>query len=344
MPLGFGKPTMGREMNMEMEIKHGAQNTRLSHPDLGACTGVLYRLYEAVPLAGFARHLPRLISDIVPIDRLGCNDVDAWPKPVFQTPANEAAWPPQEAAVYKKIHRRQGARHQLVCFVRDSQARRIRLTFERESQDFSERDRQVLLFLAPHVARAYIRCGIAGERASGLEQLGEGLAAVHRAVILSDTSGRISWSNGLAREWLKEFFPDYDERSGLLPLSLTHWCLQSEHRARQGLPVIRELQTATVGTARLVVYYGCNPDGSLVLVLMRERQNIDPQTLAALGLTEREGQILFWMSEAKTSPEIAAILGISLRTIHKHSEHIFAKLSLANRLEAQRLGLELRRI
>ena len=71
---------------------------------------------------------------------------------------------------------------------------------------------------------------------------------------------------------------------------------------------------------------------------------IDPATSAALGLTGREAEILFWISESKTNPEIATVLGISPRTIHKHVEHLFAKLNVANRLEAQRLGLELRRI
>jgi DNA-binding CsgD family transcriptional regulator len=37
-------------------------------------------------------------------------------------------------------------------------------------------------------------------------------------------------------------------------------------------------------------------------------------------------------------------LGISWRTIAKHMEHLFAKLEVENRLEAQRVGLELRRI
>ena len=80
-----------------------------------------------------------------------------------------------------------------------------------------------------------------------------------------------------------------------------------------------------------------------MLALIRERMEIDPATARLHGLTPREAEILFWISEAKTRPEIGAILGISWRTIGKHMEHLFAKLGVENRLEAQRLGLELRR-
>ncbi|QYM79697.1 LuxR C-terminal-related transcriptional regulator [Horticoccus luteus] len=53
--------------------------------------------------------------------------------------------------------------------------------------------------------------------------------------------------------------------------------------------------------------------------------------LRALGLTPRESDILFWMTEGKQNPEIAAILGRSLQTIQEHVANIVRKLGQENR-------------
>lgn len=95
---------------------------------------------------------------------------------------------------------------------------------------------------------------------------------------------------------------------------------------------------------RLLIYCGKTGAGEYVLALLRERTGFNPASAQSLGLTPREAEILYWISEAKTRPEMGAILGVSWRTIAKHMEHLFAKLGVDNRLEAQRMGLELRRM
>lgn len=66
----------------------------------------------------------------------------------------------------------------------------------------------------------------------------------------------------------------------------------------------------------------------------------EPAQLEALGLTPREAEILLWVSQGKTNPEIAMILGIGLTTVKKHLEAIFAKLGVENRTSAAALALE----
>ena len=62
--------------------------------------------------------------------------------------------------------------------------------------------------------------------------------------------------------------------------------------------------------------------------------------VAALGLTPREAELLSWVVQGKTNPEIAIILGIKLTTVKKHLESIFAKLGVENRTAAVTLALE----
>jgi DNA-binding CsgD family transcriptional regulator len=51
-------------------------------------------------------------------------------------------------------------------------------------------------------------------------------------------------------------------------------------------------------------------------------------------LSLREGEVLGWIVEGKRDAEIAAILGLSTRTVEKHVQHILEKLSVETRTGA----------
>ena len=68
-----------------------------------------------------------------------------------------------------------------------------------------------------------------------------------------------------------------------------------------------------------------------------------PRTLIVLGLTPRETEVLFWIAEGKTTPEIALILNAAPTTIKKHVNHILEKLGVENRLSAALLANDILR-
>jgi DNA-binding CsgD family transcriptional regulator len=55
------------------------------------------------------------------------------------------------------------------------------------------------------------------------------------------------------------------------------------------------------------------------------------QRLRELGLTLREADVLFWISDGKQNREIAAILGLSLYTVQEYVGNILRKLGVPNR-------------
>jgi len=65
-----------------------------------------------------------------------------------------------------------------------------------------------------------------------------------------------------------------------------------------------------------------------------QRTSVDERQLLSLGLTPREAEVLFWISEGKSNHDIGVILGASTRTICKHVEHILTKLCVENRTAA----------
>jgi len=53
--------------------------------------------------------------------------------------------------------------------------------------------------------------------------------------------------------------------------------------------------------------------------------------LQSLGLSSRESEVLFWMTEGKLNREIAMLLGLKLGTVQDNVSRILAKLELENR-------------
>ena len=65
-----------------------------------------------------------------------------------------------------------------------------------------------------------------------------------------------------------------------------------------------------------------------------------PAPLEALGLTPREAEVLLWMAQGKSNPDIAIIIGCSPATVKKHTIHLFEKLALEGRPAAILRALE----
>jgi DNA-binding CsgD family transcriptional regulator/uncharacterized membrane protein YheB (UPF0754 family) len=59
----------------------------------------------------------------------------------------------------------------------------------------------------------------------------------------------------------------------------------------------------------------------------------------ALGLTAREAEVLYWIAEGKTNPEICIILAASPSTVKKHATNLYAKLGVPTRTSAARCAL-----
>lgn len=64
------------------------------------------------------------------------------------------------------------------------------------------------------------------------------------------------------------------------------------------------------------------------------------EPLRKLGLTPRATETLLWLSQGKTNPDIAMILGITESTVKKHVQEIFEKLGVETRGAATVRALE----
>jgi DNA-binding NarL/FixJ family response regulator len=83
--------------------------------------------------------------------------------------------------------------------------------------------------------------------------------------------------------------------------------------------------------------------GGDLLIRATEVRSRKPEEMLSreLGLTAREGDVLYWLCQGKSNRDIAQILNLSPRTVMKHIEQIFVKMQVENRTAAASVGLRL---
>ncbi|PCJ31150.1 MAG: DNA-binding response regulator [Gammaproteobacteria bacterium] len=81
-------------------------------------------------------------------------------------------------------------------------------------------------------------------------------------------------------------------------------------------------------------------DEQWLIILREESETAQIEALKAIfNLTNRESEVLHWITLGKTDKSISEILGSSSRTVNKHTEHIFVKLGVETRTSAASLAL-----
>ena len=143
---------------------------------------------------------------------------------------------------------------------------------------------------------------------------GDVLFATRQAQILLDTFFSVAPKHHLPEE-LQTWLTGPDSQK---PLSVTH-------RKRGEIEID---------------HFALSTSGNLSLMRMEHRNGgKGPKALLALGLTAREAEVLYWISEGKTNPEIAIILDSSINTVKKHANNLFAKIGVETRTAAARAAL-----
>jgi len=92
---------------------------------------------------------------------------------------------------------------------------------------------------------------------------------------------------------------------------------------------------------RIVLSLARCKDDRFYLLMREDSSRIFIERLQTLGLTLRESEVMSWVYEGKSNPEIAQILGIATHTANRHIEHIFKKLDVDNRHKAIKVVKEL---
>jgi len=237
--------------------------------------------------------------------------------------------------IYNEFYRHFGIQYQLVFYLFQTADLELGMGAQRGFKDFSERDRTMLDLISPHFTLAYRNARAFTNLGWLLNRTGDILDAGSQGIVFLTEDLRIERMTGRCEHWLKNYFAWNENSRTILPETLRLWLLRQQRRrhseaelANPAVPLVVEHASAT-----LMVRCAPHPGGGAAL-LLTEQQRLRPDSFATFGLTRREGEVLFWITEGKSNPEIGRILGISPRTVDKHVERLLAKLQVETRAAA----------
>lgn len=237
--------------------------------------------------------------------------------------------------LYAESFRLIGAEDQLAVGLPSPAPLVIGLALNRSRRSFSERDRQVLDLVRPHLAFAHRNAELRSQLSEMVILLERLVDAGDRGVVLIDQGRRIRQASGPAAALFAAHMGFRVAPGSSLPEMVDAWIarcgrLESlDDRDASGEPLVVEGEQG-----RLVIRF--LPRGeigeydALLLEQVRNHSEIGPLS----RLSRREHEILSWVARGKTNPQIAEILSIRAGTVQKHLEHIYDKLGVRTRAGA----------
>jgi DNA-binding CsgD family transcriptional regulator/GAF domain-containing protein len=237
------------------------------------------------------------------------------------------AW--RQTRFWAECCREPGDNHLLCNAVTIEPGVQLSLSFSRRLTDFNEHHRMILRLAQDHIAQAW-------ENARHFEWLEYGMEVEGRAIAVVGPENLIQVAGRRATTLLRRYFPDW--RGSRLPVPLAEW-LEIERRRTRAAPdlavptVFHRAQEEGSLTVRLLPASG-HTAAPEVLSLEERNPAKDAARLQTLGLTPRQAQVLYWMMQGRSNPDIAALLAVRPRTVDKFAEAIFRRLGVENRLAA----------
>jgi DNA-binding CsgD family transcriptional regulator len=336
----------------------------------------LLALYRQQDVDGFAAQIVRSLPELISTDMISFNEVDpetgksrtvVAPTGADRFPGSEeiferhvrqhpyvACWPRFEdgrahrvsdfmargefrrLAIYNDYYRRIGTEHQLAIALPGAAPWVRGVALSRGPRDYSDRERQLLTELGPHMIQAYRNAELLARarRAAG-NGGATAQAATDAEVVLLSAAGNVCFATPRGRQWLAAYFGGSSARDGRLPRGLADWvrAQRSAVDTSDGVPAPRRPLIVNRDGSRLEVRLAAEW-GQQALLLRERRRDVSPGDLRALGLSPREAQVLAWVAEGKTNGEIGIILDMRPRTVAKHLERIFRKLGVETRTAA----------
>jgi len=235
--------------------------------------------------------------------------------------------------LYQEFYKHYRISFHLITALSTSKHTTLTLAYHRGRKDFSERDRRILNCLRPHVLQALQTAhslSVLHQEASTRQVA---LASLNVPVLCTSANGSIIWVTSSCEDLLRKY--GLTIRQSSLPSALLQWIQPLTTPPNESLEVRQPLDPLAIPgpSGTLVVRY-CECSAGFILMFEERAASFSLSTLIHLGLTRRESEILCWVTQGKTNPEIGTILDISRRTVQKHLERIYARLGVENRTAA----------
>lgn len=350
----------------------------LSHHDLLALNNAIGEIYTARDVATFCASAFNCIREMIPNEYCTFNDISLAPLrfsrvisssqdrdnviqknlQVLNAHAHEHPLAPQFAcghvfktsdilsinqfkatALYNEYYRYLDIETQIGFSIPIALEKVKIVALNRNTTDFSERDRLLLATLKPHFIHALQNVTDLDRVTRERDLLQRGVEAEDKGVILLQSNGMILCISSLAKEFSGKYFHAYLAEGDTLPETLLQWFYTEINPYRKmraaaefSMRVERDpLVLEKEGKILKIKLFSDLATGTYIVCLAESVISPPLHNMRGYGLSSRETDVLHWIAEGKTNGEIAIILSTSKRTVDKHIEHIFAKLGVETR-------------
>jgi DNA-binding CsgD family transcriptional regulator len=210
------------------------------------------------------------------------------------------------------------------------------ITLERT---LSARQKSLLDTIERHLSQAYTNARQTANLTDNAERAQRVLDKLESGVVFVDAKRNIKFETARASALMTGYFGARNGAHLCEPIDLWLARADAELRNATDLPATRCPLIVERPGRRLIVRVFSEPNEHM-LVLEERRTSIDPDSLAPLGLTKRQSEILAYIAMGKTNPEIAIILDISRRTVDKLVQQVLLRLNVENRTSAATMALD----
>jgi DNA-binding CsgD family transcriptional regulator len=235
--------------------------------------------------------------------------------------------------LYTELYRPLHVEHQVAFCLASSDPLVIGIALNRRETDFDDEELRLLDILRPHLIQTHRRLQHLSTLRHVLESVAGFLREEGQAFYLIDTP-----VSGPAAELLSAYF---DDTVGVLPEPIQTW-LEGERAAFvTAIPErLRQPFVVQSGGRRLTIQYVPDGQGRELLWLHEQEAIGEDRSLQRLGLSKREADVLWLLTQGLSTKEIALKAGITTLTAKKHLEHVYRKLGVSNRTAAAALAFD----
>lgn len=236
----------------------------------------------------------------------------------------------REGALYAEYYRRVGIDHALAVPLHVDDRFLVSFVLNRSRRDFSDREREQLNALTPALGELYRHTAALARALAAAQSLRDLLDGEAAGVIRIGAHGDVRDFSPRAAALVQRWWQMTLRRGGALPATLA----ESTRAAFARPSLASTLPPLAIASSRgrLTVRAYPAPDGAGLYLLLEETAPV--LALERWPLSTRERDVLHWVAAGKTDREVAQILGISPRTVHKHLQRSYEKLGVETRTAA----------
>jgi DNA-binding CsgD family transcriptional regulator len=212
------------------------------------------------------------------------------------------------------------------------------LGMNRLTRDFGPRERELARFLQPRIASVFLSLT---QRERAVRAAGMTTAAFNSpdaAYLIIDREGTMLEISEAASHLLATAASGSRDHARASNLASDLSSLASRLRPPAATSTARMQSPWIFGDVGVAQALAMRVDNTDTILVLLQPHDASDSPVAAAALSKREIEVLRWIGRGKSNAEIAAVLGISARTVAKHCESLFAKLGVENRVAAALLA------